>query len=98
MPSEALVRYQEFVSTSYLGQGMCWTVVWPAELDTIVQRLGGDPDDLETLYVEDAFDTTLPDVLLLVDQAGAAVSLVESNGHYGSRPETLKALSRDAEA
>lgn len=104
MPSEVLQHYRNLMDEpSGCFEAMCWSVVGsaaaPVVLEDLVRRLGGDPDNLEVLDLNEAYDLGPNDGWVLhLDQVGGAVTVFENNGYQCSRPEVLSALSVGTEA
>jgi hypothetical protein len=102
MPSEVLRHYDELMRDGHgLPPAMCWTIIQsssgPVTLEDVVGRLGGDPDQLEVLGLDEAYEVGPNDGWIIhLDQVGTSVTMFEANGFQGTRPEVLRALSVEA--
>ncbi|MER5418962.1 DUF6461 domain-containing protein [Streptosporangium roseum] len=100
MIAETPRHYLNLLETHpYLAEAICWTVVQPVtmtlDLDTLVQRLGGRPQDLEHEF-DHAIDEAAYEAVLYLGRIGSSFIVFEYNGFQGVRPEVLRRLSDGA--
>ncbi|MFG3439573.1 DUF6461 domain-containing protein [Nonomuraea sp. NPDC047897] len=93
-------RYADFLHRNpYLTQATCWTVVQPIAspltVETIAERLGGRPEDLEP-EPDDDVDEADYEGAFHISHDDASFILYEDNGYQGNRPEVLRRLSDGA--
>jgi hypothetical protein len=80
-----IAYYEDVLKTCRLNEAMCWTVVEsipfhePLTIETVAERLGGDPGQIEDLSWDAAIEEYGQPVAHLV-QLGSAVGVIENNG------------------
>jgi hypothetical protein len=88
------------MDTSWLGDSYCVSLVRDLAADTALTRLGADQVRVLTLaeavQLGGPFDAGYP-LMAVATSAGTWTAVLEVHGIEGSRPEALRALSRDTE-
>ena len=74
---------------------MCWSVIKPLaapiSIEDVARRLGGGPDDLEAVDLNE-YGSLENGWILHLDQAESAVTIYEANGFQCTLPNVLQAL------
>jgi hypothetical protein len=94
---ELVRRYTELLNGPHLWltDAMSWTVVTgSAGVESIIERLGGDPSTVvQQRPVDDDYDYQPAQSRWYLDTTGNAVGLLEVNNFQASRPEVLRRLT-----
>ena len=102
MPNELVQHYHGLLDESPAGcaVAMCWSVIKPLaapiSIEDVARRLGGGPDDLEAVDLNE-YGSLENGWILHLDQAESAVTIYEANGFQCTLPNVLQALSVGAE-
>jgi hypothetical protein len=97
---ETIAYYERLLKERGFDEALCWSVIEPINkpitIETVVERLGGDPGEIEEMSWAAAFEEFGSSYIAHLVQVGPAVAVVEFNGFQGHR--RIEHLSEHARA